>query len=493
MPGRLIHLEGQIWDLDAVKLAASDNSLLGLLERTRVSERLGPSALLGLAASSTTAGASEARALLRSAFGFNTVRAKDSVAVGGLLRTSRVHNDPLGFIADIKLSQAQRGRVCGRLGGSSTTASAGDKLSLAAARKHWDARHFRRFALDAARADDQAVMSTAAAIASSMRRHDSSAFAAQLTAAQTYPLASGRNTKLAQRANEVLAAAYTLAALDPSGLALGPLGWSTAPPVWRASAAPWVFAILDETNGPAVGSLLDAVHARGLRFVQPGVTPFAFRDSTPELTDARLRLQTCAGQLTKWFDRPMWFDGGAGQVQVLITQDEDRYMYAWVGVEGHGMLVAFDLVDGVPYGQDAPGVRAALALAIGWYLDVSISLRTSAIGTSALRRAAVGTVKTGARYVPQPVFARQIGAKGVNQSPRLHGVVAHVRTFKNGYKPSANARKNAPARLRATMQSNQTFVRAYLKGHGNLALLKVHLSKHSALADVLAGLQPRRQ
>lgn len=73
MPGRLIHLEGQIWDMDALKLAASDKSLLGLLERTRVSERLGPSALLGLAASSTTASASEARALLRAAFGFDTV------------------------------------------------------------------------------------------------------------------------------------------------------------------------------------------------------------------------------------------------------------------------------------------------------------------------------------------------------------------------------------------------------------------------------------
>jgi hypothetical protein len=493
VPRRLIHLDGQTWDLDALKLTVSDNSLPAMLDRSRLGERLGPSALLGLAASSTTSSASDARALLRSGFGFDTPRAKDAVAVGGLIRTSSVSNDPLGFIADVKLSPTQRARVCRRLGGSPTTVAAGDRLSVTAAKRTWDARHFRRFVLDSARTGDPAVMGAAAAVAASMRRHDPSAFAARLTAAQTYPLASGRNTKLAQRANDVLTASYTVAAFDPSGLALGPLAWNAAPPTWRESAAPWVYAILDETNGPAVGDLLDAVHARGLNFVHPGATPFAFRDSTPELTDARLRLQTCAGQLTKWFDRPMWFDGGAGQVQILLTQDEDRYMYAWVGVDGHGLLIAFDLIDGVPYGQDVPGVRAALALALGWYLDVSISLRTSATGTTALRRASTGTATSGPRYVPNPSFAQHVNqVKGGNQSPpQLHGVVAHVRTLTSGYKPRARARENAPTRLRATMQSNQTFVRAYLKGNGNLALLKTHLSKHSALADVLAGLQRR--
>jgi hypothetical protein len=493
VPRRLIHLDGQTWDLDALKLTVSDNSLSALLERSRLGERLGPSALLGLAARSTTSSTSDARALLRSDFGFDTTRAKDAVAVGGLIRTISVSNDPLGFIADVKLSTAQRARVCGRLGGSSSTVAAGDRLSVAAARRTWDARHFRRFVLDAARTADPAVMGTAAAVAASMRRHDPNAFAARLTAAQTYPLASGRNTKLAQRANDVLTAGYTLVALDARGLELGPFAWDAAPPAWRSSAAPWVYAILDESNGRAVGDLLDAVHARGLRFVQPGATPFAFLDSAPELTDARLRLQTSAGQLTKWFDRPMWFDGGAGQVQVLLTQDEDRYMYAWVGVNGLGLLVAFDLIDGVPYGHDAPGVRAALALALGWYLDVSISLRTSATGTTALRRASTGTATSGARYVPNPSFAQHVNqVKGGNQSPpQLHGVVAHVRTFTSSYRPRARARQNAPTRLRATMQSNQTFVRAYLKGSGNLALLKTHLSKHSALADVLAGLQRR--
>ncbi|MFC7503120.1 hypothetical protein ACOACQ_19155 [Nocardioides sp. CPCC 206347] len=488
-----IKLDGQTWDLLALRSARSDNSLPALLDRARVGERLGPSAMLGLAACSTTSSLADARYVLRSDFGFDAARAKGAVAVGGLISSATVTNDPLGFVADVKMSPSQRNRVCGRLGGKPAADAVGDKLSVAAAMANWDSRKFRRFALDAARTNDPAVMGVSAAIGASMRRHDPQGFASRLTASQTYPLASGRNTKLAQRANDVLTAAYTMSSLDPSGLALGPRAWNDAPPTWRESAAPWVYAILDETNGAAVAHLLNAVHSRGLNFVQPGASPFHFLDSQQELTEARLRLQTFSGQLTKWFDRPMWFDGGAGQVQVLLTQDEDRYMYAWVGVNGMGLLVAFDLLDGVPYGPDVAGVRAALALAIGWYLDVSVSLRMSASGTHAVQRSAAGTVTTGARYVPLPSFVRHANSmnSGTKAPPRLHGVVAHVRTFTNGYKPSARARQNAPKRLQAGMQSNQTFVRAYMKGHGNLALLTTHLSKYSALADVIAGLQRR--
>jgi len=491
---RLINLDGQTWDLDALRLTGSDTSLPGLLAHRRLVEQFGPTALLGLASSSTTPGASQARALLRSEFGFDPGRAKDAVAVGGLASSGTVSNDPLGFIADVKLSSAQRTRVCQRLGGATaTTRAVGDKLSVAAARGSWEGERFRRFALAAARTGDQAVMAVAAAVAASLRRHDPIGFAARLTGAQTYPLASGRSTKLAHQANEVLTAGYTLSSLDPNGLDLGPVRWSSAAPGWRASAAPWVYAILDGTNGQAVAELLDAVHSRGLKFAHPGSSPFTFRDSLPELDDARLRLQTGAGKLTKWFDRPMWFDGGAGQVRVLITQDEDRYMYAWVGVDDIGLLIAFDLIDLVPYGQDVPGVRAALALALGWYLDVSISLRSSATGTATVRRASTGTATTGARYVPSPSFAQQVQqvVGGTHAPPRPHGVVAHLRTYTNGYEPSPKARQNAPARLRADMKSNQTFVRGYLKGKGSFAVLENRLSKHSALADVIAGLQRR--
>lgn len=493
MPKQPIVLDGQSWDLTTLNSALSEGSLASYLERARVVERLGPTSLLGFAACATTGNEGEARSLLRLGFGLDAQRAKAAARIGALIQQGSVSNDPLGFLADVKLSRAQREKLFDGIGGAQPKAAVGDNLTVAGAKKSWDAHKFRRYILDAARTEDPAVLGVAAAVTANLRRHDPEGFVARLTAAQTYPLASGHSTRLAGLANRVLAAAYSLAALDADGMYLGSTRWSVAPATWRAAAAPWVYAILDDTNDEAVGALLDGVHARGLRFVRPGVSPFRFRDNSAELDDARLRLQTCAPHLTKWFDRPMWFDGGPGQVQVLLTQDDTRYLYAWVGVDGRGLLVAFDLVDFLPYGQDVAGVRAAVALALGWFLDVSISLRKSATGTATIRQAAVGNRKAGARYIPSPSFAAQVqqASRGTHSAPRLHGVVAHLRTFTNGYQPSARARQNAPARLRATMKKNQTFVRAHLKGQGNLVLVQNRLSKHSALADVIAALQRR--
>lgn len=346
--------------------------------------------------------------------------------MGGLAKLGTTNDDPVGFLAGVGLSKTQRERLCGNLGDpTSATQPDGDKLTISSARKSWHGRRFRRFALDAARTNDRAAMTVGAAVSASLRLHDPEGFAAGLTAAQTYPLAFGRSTGLARRANAVLTAAYAIAAADTRGLDLGAVHWASAPPGWRIAAAPWVYANLDATNGRAVGDLLDAVHSRGLRFIQPGISPFNFTDSTSEFEDVRLRLQTGASRLTKWFDRPMWFDGGAGQVQVLLTQDEDRYMYEWVGVDGVGVLVAFDLVDLLPYGQDVLGVRAALTLALGWYLDVSISLRSSTAGSQTLQRKTTGTTTSGARYVPTPSFMHQVQqvTQGSQIPPRPHGVV----------------------------------------------------------------------
>lgn len=494
MTKKPIHLDGQTWDIQALRTLASRRSLPGSVERQRLSEQMGPSALLGLASRSTTASPNDARTLLRSDFGFDRGTASRAVAIGGLVSTDSVRNDPVGFLADVNLSAAARERISRSLGSDEAPSPpAGDRLNIAAAKRAWDHRALRRFALDAARTSDPTVMTTAAAVVAGLRHRDSKLFMARLTESQTYPLASGGGTRLARRANAVLAGAYALASMDPAGMNLGFLHWKDATPSWRAQAAIWVLPILDSTNGGAIADLLNAIDSRGLRFCEPGTNPFPFADSAIELDDARLRIHTCADQLTKWIDRPMWFDGGAGNVQVLVTQDEERYLYAWVGVNGVGMLVAFDLIDFLPYGPDVPGVRAALALALSWYLDVSISLRRSPSGTAAVSRASGGTSKAGARYVPTPSFHQQVTsvATGTNSPPRLHGVVAHLRTFTNGSKPSRAARQRAPARLRATMKANQTFVQGYLKGHGNVALVKNRLSRHSALADAIAGLDRR--
>ena len=47
------------------------------------------------------------------------------------------------------------------------------------------------------------------------------------------------------------------------------------------------------------------------------------------------------------------------------------------GRGGRGQLVAFDTTDFIGWGLDEPGMTQALAYALGWYVDVSISLRAS--------------------------------------------------------------------------------------------------------------------
>ena len=194
-----------------------------------------------------------------------------------------------------------------------------------------------------------------------------------LSEAQFHTLA-GRGTHLRRNVGRVLGAAYAITGLANGGLDLGHGRVSLGTAGWRLRAAPWVLPILDEINGPSVEGLLQAVERRQLDFVEPGVNPMPYEENLSTLRDTLAAVTVYAQRLTKWTDRPMWFDGGPGRAQVLLTQD-DFYMYAWVGANERGVLVAFDTIDLVGYGLDEPGVRAALAHALGWFVDVSVSLR----------------------------------------------------------------------------------------------------------------------
>ena len=496
-----IHLEGQAWELARLARSCSSKALPGVLARSRLLEELGPSALLGAASVSTTPNVSEAKSLLRTEFGFDQDRASDAVAVGKLATgTGDWGNDPIGFLAGVRLSAAHRARVFRGLTPSTTSTPApGQKLCIGAARQAWDGNRFRQYVAIATKSGDTAVMSVAASIAAGLRRHDPEGFVHQLTESMTQTLISvdnpGQRRSLlrGRQINTVLSAAYALSTLDTPGLDLGSEFWADAPPRWRSFAAPWVASVLDRDNGSTIGNLLGAIHSRGLKFVETGRPAVPFLDSQRLLDDTQLRLQACASQLTKWFESPVWFDGGPGQVQILLAQD-DRYMYAWVGVDGAGCLVAYDLVHRFPLGQDVPGTRAALALALGWYLDVSISLRRSPGGTPTLRLDPVDAAPTEPlRYVPTHSFQHQIQevVSGRNSPPRPHGVVAHLRTLPEGQTPSPRTLQNAPKRLRASMGPSQTFIREHLKGTGSAAMVETRLSKYSSLADVMAALPGR--
>ena len=100
--------------------------------------------------------------------------------------------------------------------------------------------------------------------------------------------------------------------------------------------------------------------------------------------------------------------------------------------------------------------------------------------TGTIRRTSTGTTPTtGWSYVPTPGFANQRAGVSVGAAPRLHGVLAHLRTLAAGQTPSPDAQSRAPSRLRARMKKNQTFVRPHFRGQAYRGILDARLSKYS--------------
>jgi hypothetical protein len=196
--------------------------------------------------------------------------------------------------------------------------------------------------------------------------------------------------------------------------------------------------------------------------------------------------------MRKWFDRPMWFDGGQGQAQILIVED-DHYAYAWVGQRRRGMLVSFDTEDFQAFRLDEPGAAFATAAAIGWYIDLCVTVRRSSTGTATVTRIKKGTKTTGAAYRPTAAWRHQHQSvvKGVRRPPRPHIVAAFIRRVPQGQNPNPAHVMAAPKRLRARMGRRDTWVRAHLRGGSQVTDWPIELSKYSALADILAAMATR--
>ena len=213
--------------------------------------------------------------------------------------------------------------------------------------------------------------------------------------------------------------------------------------------------------------------------------PFVYPTEEAVLSQTAHRAILQAARLTKWSDRPMWFDGGSGQPQILLTEDAE-HAYAWVGKNKVGQLVAFDTDHFVGYGLDEPGTPSALAMAIGWYIDVSISLRATPTGTPNLQPHSAGSHGAVNRYVPTTTFKAhtQHVAQGTHSPPAPTMVAGHIMHLTKRH-PSEEARGRAPARLRRIMGIQDTYVRPHRRGGAAVADLDKHLSSHSALSDVI--------
>lgn len=433
--------------------------------------------------------------MLRGDFGFPTTRARDSVRVGAALCEDHgVSNTALGYLAGVKMSEAQQARLTAMLTARARHDGASPMIvSQAAVEGSVTPKAVGRLARKAAKTDDRPSQAVwAALLASRVDGSIAGVSACVLTEALAHTFLGPRRPSASQRSTDrILVVAYAMAGLSPIGLDLGSERWRGASADWRHRAAPWVLPLLDATTSSALVQLLDAVRARGLGFVAPGATPFAHADARDVTEYMRNVAVGQASALTKWTDWPIWFGGDPNGVQVLLTQDEN-YAYAWVGRSSKGQLVAFDTTDFIGWGLDEPGTAQALAFAVGWYIDVSVSLRVTPAGTIAVKRTAGGSKSQGISYKPTPTYVGQRAgvAQGTHTPPKPHMRAAHVRNLGRG-SPSEEALSHAPVKYRTQMGPHDTWIRsASIGGAAAQHAMKTHLSKHSALADAL-GLMER--
>jgi hypothetical protein len=431
--------------------------------------------------------------MLRTEFHMPEVRAGSSVKLGSRLLDGQVKNHPLGYLAGVRLSATDARRVLSICPGPTNNDGArATRISYSQVAKAWARNEAGKVVRLAASSNDLPSMGVAAALLASMTEADGVEGFRPLYEAQTLSLARPTPATICERrADRVLLAAYALSSLRRSSIDLIDGAWSDGTRSWRFRAAPWLLPILDPEDNTAVRQLLTAALARGLDFVPLPATSSPHTNEAEVLARTTARAQVQASQLTKAAHRPMWFDGGSGRAQVLLTEDDD-HAYAWVGRDGIGLLVAFDTDQFVGYGLDEQGTPAALSMAIGWFIDVSKSLRASPSGTANLSRTGSGSTAKGYRHVPTESFTKHSSnvAKNVQMTPLPHVVAAHLRRYAPGGRiPRDEARDRAPIRLRRIMTESDTYVRSHHRIDAAVAELDIHLSKHSALSDVLGQLR----
>lgn len=470
---------------------STSGSLAAELARFEAVDTAGPTTLLGMAARMTTASGPDAVGVLRR-LGFPPTRARTSVRYGSPLAWGSAH-DPLGFLAGSALSDAAIGRLRSLL----PTPVAADgapspRLCARAARAAWSRSRVGALARTAASSRDGASQLVAAALLAATRPVGDSEFVAGLTEALHRTFGSGTRMTQAATADHVLTTAYALDAAGNNGLPLGSARWTGGSKKWRMDAALWLLPILDPELPQAVEQLLRAAEARGLQFKSPDSN--AERGDVKVNAHARNLATSVADALTQWAGRPMWFDGGPGGWQVLLTED-DYYAYAWVGKDNKGSLVCFDTEDFYGYALDDPASTFALPIALGWYVDVAVTLRRSPGGSSTIKRSKGSSNRGGNRYVPRPTFTAQVasigaGAKG-SAPPAPHAVAAHIRRLAKSWHPNPETVELAPPRLRRLMGPHDTYVQRHMRGGpAAIAEARARLSRLSALGDI-AGMFER--
>lgn len=468
----------------------SAEQVVGRLKGADILGQAGPDDLLAGAVGASVPSPAHVRAELAARYDMPPKRAAGAVGRSRRLMRGLAASDPLGMLSGTPQPKTQNSFVRALLQASGAdAAAASSKISYSAVRAAWRAERVDRVASAAARSRDLPSMVVAAALLASMRYLEEGDLGAALAGALTLPaLPADQVQDVVDAGSRVLLSAYAMDARRAVGLDLGGGNfWNEAPAGWRATIAPWLLPVIEPGQSPAVTQLLSAMRRRNLSALPPDR---GLGDHKPHHDDvlATARDMAAAAEpgMTIWFDRPMWFDGGAGERQVLLTQD-DEYAYAWVGQNGVGVLVSFDTLTYTGYGLDHPLTVPALAEAVAWYVDVSVSLRRTPAGSVTVKRTSSGAAAGGYRYVPQASYVKQRSdvASGASTPPRSHLVAAFVRHLSEGQNPSPAHVALAPPRLRKKMGLQDTFVRSHQRGKGLVAIdWTARLGKASALADI---------
>jgi len=465
------------------------DSLAGIVAKARTLTAIDLRALFAAALRHGGLSRSETVKELVHRYGLTDEAARDAVAQANLAGQATPGLVPMAFLSGIRIGTVQ-GQYLERLLDPLATSFVGrhSSLTIDKIQRLWETSLNRLTATAVATGDSSVHHAFVGVLAGMATGRDGVRL---LTDAQWHTLTAVPPDRRRNSVNRLLATAYSLTALSSRGLNLGHRYAQLGTPTWRMRAAPWVLPILDADNGASVEALLAAAECRGLGFVEPGENPLPYEDSPEEFKMTIGAVQVLLDRVRRWSDRPLWFEADEnGTLQVLLVQDED-YVYAWVGSVGRGVLVAYHPGDDVGYGLESVGVRAALAHALGWFIDTSVSIERQPSGNDRIRRATGNSELAGWTYRPTSAYNKQVVnvAAGCDRPPRAHVVQGHLRTLVT-MNPRETSRQRAPQRLQARMGPKDTYVRVHSRGEGTAGdKLRTRLSKRSMLADVVGRYQ----
>jgi hypothetical protein len=259
--------------------------------------------------------------------------------------------------------------------------------------------------------------------------------------------------------------------------------------IWDADAEPWVTSACVESS--VRRTFLDELFDRSLVWANPTDHWFdeADDDWLDEVAGWAFEARSQVRKVPVW---PVTFE--SSDLRIVLTEIDAGDLTACVEYRNRGVLVSFnmDSLD-VWFRVGSPCATFAIGSALMWYVDCATTLPSA--GQRLFERAdrnGSGHGPTHAqhsiRYVPTAHFEAQKERvrSGGTTAMRMHDVAGHRRALPRGWRPSDEARRQAPVHLRRHMAPNETYVRGHARGAGERGpAAELRLGANSLLADAL--------